>query len=132
MKKIYFLLATTMMILILTASILPRVEPSDKKITKSVTTDSIPGDLLQIFKKSCMDCHANGGSHIAMSVLNFSEWGDLKSGQQVKKAEAICTMISKGSMPPKSFRNAHPDAVPTEVQKDSVCKWSTSLTQNKD
>jgi cytochrome c5 len=131
MKKIYFLPAIAFMALFLTASGLSPVNPSCNKITASVTTDSIPGELQLIFKKSCMDCHATGGSQMAMSVLNFSEWGNYAPGKQVKKASAICNMISNGAMPPKSFRKAHPDAIPTEAQKDSICKWSATLTQNK-
>ncbi len=132
MKKIYFLPVATLMVVFLTASVISRVGQSVKKSTTSITSDSIPEDLQQIFKRSCMDCHATGGSNMAMSVLNFSEWGDYKPGQQVKKAEAICKIISAENMPPKSFRKAHPDAVPTEAQKDSICKWSATLTQNKE
>lgn len=132
MKKIYFLLAATTTVIILTASVLSRVNPSGIKNTKSITTDSIPDNLQLIFKKSCMDCHATGGSNMAKSVLNFSEWGDYKPSQQVKKAAAICNIMSEGDMPPKSYRKAHPDAVPTQAQKDSICKWSATLTQNKD
>jgi hypothetical protein len=131
MKKTYFLLAITIMVLFLTASVLSPVNPSTNRISASTTTDSIPGELQLIFKKSCMDCHATGGSQMAMTVLNFSEWGNYIPGKQVKKASAICDMISNGAMPPKSFRKAHPDAVPTEAQKDSICKWSSTLTQNK-
>jgi cytochrome c5 len=129
MKKIYFLLVTTTVVFILTASVLSDAKPSDKKITKAITTAPIPDDIQQIFKKSCMDCHATGGSSGAMFVLNFSEWENYKPAKQVKKAEAICNIISKGDMPPKSFCNAHPDAVPTEAQKDTICKWSAILTQ---
>ena len=131
MKKKYFLAAITLIALFLTASGLSPINPSCNKITGSTTKDSIPGELQIIFKKSCMDCHAVGGSQMAMLVLNFSEWGNYDPGKQVKKASAICYEISNGAMPPKSFRKAHPDAVPTEAQKDSICKWSTTLSQNK-
>jgi hypothetical protein len=78
-----------------------------------------------------MDCHATGGNHMAMSLLNFSGWDKYKPGKQAKKAGAICYMISKGSMPPKSFRDANPEAVPTADQKDAICKWSGTLKQKK-
>jgi mono/diheme cytochrome c family protein len=131
MKKNYFLLAITIMALFLTASGLSPKNQSDNEITESSATDSIPVGLQQIFNKSCMDCHAKGGSQIAMSALNFSKWGDYAPVKQVKKASAICNEVSDGSMPPKSFRKAHPEAIPTEAQKDSICKWSASLTPNK-
>jgi cytochrome c5 len=130
MKKIYFLLMTTTVVIILTASVLSDINPSDKKIAKAITTAPIPDAVQQIIKKSCMDCHATGGSSGAMLVLNFSEWENYKPGKQVKKAEAICNIVSKGDMPPKSYRNAHPDAIPTEAQQDTICMWSATLTQH--
>jgi cytochrome c5 len=131
MKKIHVFLAATVMASILTASVLSPVNPTGKKSTTSMTADSIPADLQLIFKKSCMDCHATGGSHMAMSMLNFSDWNNYEAGKQAKKAGAICYMISKGSMPPKSYRAANPDAIPTEAQKDKICKWSETLKQKK-
>jgi len=131
MKKNYFLAAITLIALFLIASALSPINPSCNKNTASTTTDSIPVELRLIFKKSCMDCHATGGSQMAMFVLNFSEWGNYGPDKQVKKASAICSEISKGAMPPKSFRKAHPEAIPTEAQKDSICKWSATLSLNK-
>jgi hypothetical protein len=68
---------------------------------------------------------------MAMSMLNFSEWENYESGKQAKKAAAICSMLSKEAMPPKAFKKANPDAIPTEAQKDTICKWSETLTQHK-
>jgi hypothetical protein len=131
MKKNYFLAAITLIALFLIASGFSPVNPSCNKITVSTTTDSIPGEIQLIFKKSCMECHAKGGNEIAMSVLNFSKWGNYVPAKQAKKASAVCYEISNGAMPPKSFRKAHPDSIPTEAQKDSICKWSATLSQNK-
>jgi hypothetical protein len=130
-KRTHFFLAATVMVSILTASVLSPVNHTVTKSTTPMKTDSIPGDLQLIFNKSCMDCHASGGRHIAMSLLNFSNWDKYKLGKQAKKAGAICYMISKGSMPPKSFREANPEAVPTAAEKDAICKWSKTLKQKK-
>jgi hypothetical protein len=78
-----------------------------------------------------MACHAEGGSHMAMSMLNFSEWGKYDVDKQAKKAGAICYMLSKEKMPPKSFRKSNPDLIPTQAQIDAICKWSEKLNQNK-
>ena len=131
MKKTLFFLAAIVIVSILTASVLSSINRTGKKSVILITTDSIPGYLQIIFKKSCMDCHATGGSHMAMSMLNFSEWENYESGKQAKKAEAICNMLSKEAMPPKAFKKANPDAIPTEAQKDTICKWSEILTQHK-
>src|SRR4030066_138609 len=125
-----FFLTATVMVSILTASVLSTVNQTVKQMAIPMMTDSIPGDLQPIFKKSCMDCHATGGSHMAMSMLNFSDWDNYEAGKQAKKAAAICSELSKEAMPPKSFRKANPDAIPTASQTEKICKWSQSLTQN--
>jgi cytochrome c5 len=131
MKRTHFFLTATVMALILTASVLSPVNPTGYKSTTPMITDSIPGDLQLIFSKSCMACHASGGNHMAMSKLNFSEWANYEPAKQAKKAEAICNVLAKGAMPPKSFRQSHPDVIPTEAQKDTICKWSETLAQKK-
>jgi cytochrome c5 len=131
MKKVYLFLAMIGLVLFFTASVLSPVKPTGKKSTTVVApTSSIPDDLKVIFKNSCMACHSNDGSHMAMTMLNFSDWDNSTPAKQAKKAAAICKMITKGAMPPKSFREANPDAVPTESQKAEICKWSETLTQN--
>jgi cytochrome c5 len=124
-------MTTAVMALILTASVLSPINPTGKKCTTPMITDSIPGDLKLIFEKSCMACHAAGGNHMAMSKLNFSEWENYEPGKQAKKAEAICNVLSKGTMPPKSFRKSNPDLIPADAQKDSICNWSGTLTEKK-
>jgi cytochrome c5 len=131
MKKMYSFLAVTMVFLIFTSSVLSPEKPADKKSTTPLVTTPIPDDLNMVFKNSCMGCHATGGSHMAMSMLDFSKWANYKPGKQAKKAAAICKMITKGAMPPKSFRESHPDAIPTETQRNMICKWSETLAPKK-
>jgi hypothetical protein len=66
---------------------------------------------------------------MAMAKLNFSEWDSYSAEKQAKKAEAICNVITKGSMPPKSFRQSHPEAIPTDAQKELICKWSKTCAE---
>jgi hypothetical protein len=131
MKRTHFFMTTAVMALILTASVLSPVNPTGKKCATPMITDSIPGDIQLIFSKSCMACHAAGGNHMAMSKLNFSEWVNYDPGKQAKKADAICNVLAKEAMPPKSFRKSNPDVIPTEAQKDTICNWSRTLTQKK-
>jgi hypothetical protein len=131
MKKTHFFLTAAVIALILTASVLSPVNPTGKRSAATVVSDSIPGDLQIIFKKSCMDCHAKDGSHMAMSMLNFSEWENYEPEKQSKKAAAICQELSKEAMPPKSFRKSNPDAIPSEAEMEAICKWSETLAQKK-
>jgi hypothetical protein len=101
---------------------------SSKRITLN-TAGEIPDNLKPVIKNSCMPCHADNGSNIAVIKLNFSEWNKYDSVKQVSKAEAICNVITEGIMPPKSFRKSHPNAIPSEAEKDSICNWSVQLTK---
>jgi mono/diheme cytochrome c family protein len=130
MKKISSIMVPVMMLVmvfVLTAFITPlksgQQGGSDGK--------AIPEDLMKIFQKSCMGCHSTEGNPMAEMHLNFNNWEKYDAKKQAKKAAAICKMVSKGSMPPKSFRESRPDAVPTEAQIKSICDWNTSLNPGK-
>jgi cytochrome c5 len=90
-------------------------------------TSAIPDDVNTIFKNSCVGCHADGGSGMAKSHVNFSKWNEYTADKQASKAEDICKVLTKGSMPPKKFKAQHPDLVPTEAQVKSICDWANSL-----
>ena len=47
--------------------------------------------------------------------------------KQVNKAEDMCKQVSKGKMPPKSFRSNNPDKVPTQAEVQVICNWASSL-----
>jgi cytochrome c5 len=118
MKKVFIFLAITLIVLIGASSF----------ISKS-SAKTIPDDLNVVFKASCMVCHAEGGKGMAKMKLNFSEWNNYDSAKQAKKAVAICKVVSKESMPPKSFLKSNPKAALTQQQKEEICKWSDSLNK---
>jgi hypothetical protein len=91
----------------------------------------MPENVRAIITRSCMDCHADGGNRIAMTHVNFSKWDRYSAAKQAKKSADICKMITKGKMPPKSYRESTPEAVPTKDQADLVCKWSQSIQVKK-
>jgi hypothetical protein len=124
MKKYYLISGLFVMMLVCTSWVLSS--------SKSAPVPSpIPDDVKAVLKNSCMACHAQGGKKMAMSMLNLSEWDNYSAQKQAKKAESICNAVTKGFMPPKNFREANPGAVPTDAQKDMICKWSKSLQPAK-
>ena len=126
MKKIHFILLV--MFVLSVAAILvisPSNALSQKKISQ--TSYSIPDNVMDIFRNSCMGCHAEGGNGMAMSMVNFTIWDTYSLKKQAKKAKAICNAITKGAMPPLSVRDATPNKVPTSEQTDIICKWANSL-----
>jgi hypothetical protein len=87
----------------------------------------IPDDIVKIFQVSCYACHGSNGKFLPMQKLNFSKWADYGASKEADKAAKICSLITKGSMPPKSFREANPEAVPSKEQIALICKWAESL-----
>jgi hypothetical protein len=131
MKKTILFLGIAVMLSILSSSDLSQAKPTGNNSTKPATTVSIPDDLNVIFKNSCMACHSTGGKVMAMSKLNFSDWNNYTPDKQANKADAICKIITKGAMPPKSFLEKTPEAILTASQKDMICKWSKTLSSEK-
>jgi len=127
MKKLYLFFTVGLGILLLTSSVFSTSLNGRKPLANS----PIPENLQLVFKNSCMICHASGGKGMAMSKLNFSNWDKYDSAKQAEKATAICNILSKGKMPPKSYIKAHPDAIPTASQIDEICKWSAIIATKK-
>lgn len=95
-------------------------------VDKPVST-TIQEDIYKIFQNSCIDCHAKGGKKMAMSHVNFSEWDNYPAEKKAKKAADIVKMLQKGKMPPKLYRQSHPDRIPTPAQIESITKWADAL-----
>lgn len=91
----------------------------------------MPDSIMHFFKKTCMDCHSDGGSGMASSIINFSKWDEYTPEKQSSKANKICNVLSEDRMPPTSWRKANPNSVPTKKDADIICNWATSLTPSK-
>jgi hypothetical protein len=88
---------------------------------------TIQEDIYKIFQNSCIDCHSKGGKKMAMSHVNFSEWDNYSAEKKASKAGDIVKMLQKGKMPPKLYRESHPEKIPTSAQVESIVKWANSL-----
>ena len=87
----------------------------------------IPANLMKFLEKSCVACHAEGGSKMAMSIVNISGWDKYSPKKQAGKAKKMCKEVTKEKMPPKGFRSNNPDAVPTKEDVKLLCDWAESL-----
>jgi len=88
---------------------------------------TIREDIFKIFQNSCIDCHAKGGKKMAMSHVNFSEWDNYPADKKADKAADIVKILQKGKMPPKLYRESHPENIPTPAQIESIAKWADSF-----
>lgn len=91
----------------------------------------IPDDINNIFKTSCMSCHGSEGGRFPKSRLNFSRWASYGRAKEAEKASAICSRVSKGTMPPKIARDSNPETIPTKEQIDLICKWAETIKPKK-
>jgi len=92
----------------------------------------IPESVNIIFQSKCMSCHGSNGGRLPKSKLNFSRWKSYGPSKQAEKAAAICSMVLKGKMPPKSARESTPEIIPTKEQVDIICNWAGSIKSKKE
>jgi mono/diheme cytochrome c family protein len=129
MNKHYLITGMMLLLFLLTSAVLSPKNPVMKRSDTELSSVAIPENVHSILKNSCMGCHAADGNKLAMTKLDFSKWDQYKPKKQVKKTAAICEMVTKGKMPPKSFRESHPEKIPTAAQIDEICKWSETVTK---
>lgn len=87
----------------------------------------IPDNVVAIAKKSCVHCHAEPGKSMALAHVNISKWDTYTAEKQASKAKAMCNMVTKGKMPPNSFKSENPGFVLTKEEIKTICDWSTSI-----
>jgi hypothetical protein len=98
---------------------------------QKVAAAPIPADVNKIFTTSCTPCHWTGGKTRALWLVNFSKWTNYSSSKGASKASMICSVLTKGKMPPKKVRKEMPAMIPSKEQLDLICKWAESLKAEK-
>jgi len=141
-RKILLLLLA---VLVLIQFIRPAKNLSVTMSGNDITTHMvIPGDVLDIFKKSCYDCHSNNTiypwyfhiqpvawwmqDHVneGRKELNFSEFASYSPKKQYHKMRGIAEQIRNGEMPLDSYLWIHKDAILSDAQKTKILAWADS------
>jgi mono/diheme cytochrome c family protein len=104
-----------------------RMNYVNQKEDKTTESAAIPADVQKIFQNSCFDCHTKGGKKMAMSHVNFSVWDDYSGDKKEKKSADIVKMLKKGAMPPKLYRQSHPEKIPSPDQITLISQWAETL-----
>ncbi len=99
----------------------------NQKQERAAESATIPPEINKIFQNSCFDCHTPGGKKMAMNHVNFSEWDKYSADKKAKKSADIVRMLNKGSMPPKLYRQSHPDKIPNAEQVTLISEWAETL-----
>lgn len=128
MKKVAFLILTSGFLFFALSLVLTPEKATGMKNQPGFANGSvIPDSVFKVIQRACMDCHANDGSAMARGKLNFSKWAEYDAEKQVKKADAMCKELKKGSMPTKGWRKNNPDSVPTQAEVDMICNWAAGV-----
>jgi hypothetical protein len=104
-----------------------RINYLNQNEEKTTSSSSIPPDVQTILQNSCFDCHTKGGKKMALSHVDFSVWDSYSNDKKENKSADIVKMLKKGSMPPKLYKQSHPDKIPTADQVALIEQWAETL-----
>jgi hypothetical protein len=108
----------------------------------------VPGNVEEILKRSCNDCHSNTTSypwyaqvspvswfldnHIqdGRRELNFSIWNTYTAKRKDKKLDEVCEQVKTGEMPLPSYLWIHRDAALREGDANILCDWANQTRQS--
>jgi predicted CxxxxCH...CXXCH cytochrome family protein len=131
MKKVVLMIAVLAVAVVSSSFVLAPAKAVNGTKCKLTASTSIPADVYQVFVKSCIACHSDGANGMAASRVNFPKWDTYNVKKQAKKSAAVCKTMTKGSMPPKSYKTNHPETIPNAQDITLVCDWATSLKIKK-
>ena len=140
MKKKILLLVIAILVLI------QFIRPTKNISADAFQTDiskvyKVPGDVSDILKKACNDCHSNNtrypwyaeiqpvawwlNDHIeeGKEELNFSEFGGYSLRRQISKLRSIENSIKDGTMPLSTYTFMHKDAKLTKEEQAQLIDW---------
>ncbi|WP_026953946.1 heme-binding domain-containing protein [Algoriphagus vanfongensis] len=145
MKILRYLLLGLALVLIIIQFVpneLPAVEmnnPSDL-----LATDQVDGEVANLLKAACYDCHSNSTkypwySHVApvswlvakdtregREEVNFSNWSDYDMMDQLKILDDVYSEVEEEHMPLPIYITMHSEADLTPEQRQKIMAWAES------
>ncbi len=129
-RKIYLTIAIITMTIVCIWMVVPG-EPGGHYYAGIKKGNPLPDSISEITRKSCISCHSDDHNILAVSKVDFSRWEKYHPKKQAKKAMDMCRMLSKGDMPPKSYREKNPGLIPSKEQVRTVCNWAKAISIHK-
>jgi len=108
---------------------------------------SAPDPVMEVLRNSCYDCHSNetrwpwyskvapiswrvvSHVHEAREHLNFSQWQGMPVEDREHAMEEIWDEVESGGMPLTDYLWMHPEAEPTDPQKEALRRWVQGQAQ---
>ena len=118
--------------------------PSDRTNPPVRSDVGAPDEVKVILRRACYDCHSHEtrwpwysrvapvswwiSGHVkdARGDLNFSEWPGFDFELQGMAFRDIERQVSKGEMPPRSYKILHPEARLTPAERELIIDWARS------
>lgn len=141
------LMAAAAVVLLFVALQLGPVEMTNPPVTAGIET---PSDVKEILERSCYDCHSNETrwpwySRVApfswlvahdveegREHLNFSEWDQLSTEEQVEAMEEAWEEVEEGEMPLWFYLPMHPEARISKSDRATLKRWAGSEGSHDD
>ena len=140
--RVLFVAAAVATVLLVVAQFVP-VDRSNPPVTAEIDA---PADVKEILQGSCYDCHSNATTWpwysrvapfswlVAYDVaearehLNFSEWDQLSTEDQLEAIEEVWEEVEEGEMPLWFYLPLHPEARLSATDLEVLKRWATSET----
>lgn len=106
---------------------------------------SIEGDVADLLRASCYDCHSQEtkypfyskvapvswliGDHVrdGREELNFSEWESLTKRKKIRKLKDIAEEVGEKKMPLESYIYLHEEAKLSSEQRQVLIDWANEM-----
>ncbi|KAA3655857.1 MAG: hypothetical protein DWQ10_16665 [Calditrichaeota bacterium] len=133
-----------LLILLIVMFIIIQFVPVERTNPPQNAPIAVTGDVAQIMKSACYDCHSNTTvwpwySHVApvswilsdhvrngRRHLNFSAWNEYSKKKKLKKLDEIVEEIEKGNMPLAGYVKLHSEADLSTDQKQKLIAWANA------
>lgn len=117
-----------------------QIDKTNPSVDKSLEIEA-PKEVMNVFKKSCYDCHSNqtvwpwyssiapiswiieGHVNDGRRSLNFEEWKSYSEEEKNKQLKEIYRTIY-ASMPPKDYIRMHDKADLSKEEREMVRDWT--------
>ena len=131
----WIILGTALVLVGTTPLLLPRTNPAVQEPFRG------PARVADILERACYNCHSNETewpwysalppaawllvNHVnqGREQLNFSEWPTLDFELQAMYFDGIWKAVRDGTMPPPSYRLAHPQSRLTDADRALLLEW---------
>jgi hypothetical protein len=137
-------LGLAVMVLAVAVQLPPVARDNPPGSAPNLLYSTAPAKILQVFARSCQNCHSNQtvwpwysyvapfswivahDVHQARRKLNFSEWDRYSRKKREEKLEAVYDQVINGDMPDSKYLLIHRSARLTQEDREAVCAWVES------